>query len=143
VADVGKTEGSHVVQDASSLYDENAAYGAHSQMQGANSRFTFLGISPSDEHPSKRLPPVDLLLCIDNSGSIGMVNFQVRPDFQHFSMENTEVLQKVKDFACKVLDNMYIKAGKSRVACVTFSTQPDIAFSFDRFNSLDSVKGRY
>lgn len=51
--------------------------------------------------------------------------------------------QKVKNFACKVLDNVYVRAGKSRVACVTFSTQPDLTFSFDRYHTLDGVKGSY
>lgn len=67
------------MQDSHSLSPEQLG-GSHSVM-GANSRnlygSTRLGDYPDDEHPSRRLPPVDLLFLIDNSGSIGMVNFQV------------------------------------------------------------------
>lgn len=82
------------------------------------------------------------MFVVDNSGSIGMVNFQV---IVCVVTHSTTLLltQKVKDFACKVLDNVYVRAGKSRVACVTFSTQPDLTFSFDRYHTLDGVKGSH
>uniref|UniRef100_A0A914W454 VWFA domain-containing protein n=1 Tax=Plectus sambesii TaxID=2011161 RepID=A0A914W454_9BILA len=75
------------------------------------------------DHPARKLAPVDVLLVVDNSGSIGMVNFE-----------------KVKNFLESLLDGVDISPGRSRVAMVVYSSEPTLHFSFEKYYSNKAVR---
>uniref|UniRef100_A0A9J2P8F5 VWFA domain-containing protein n=1 Tax=Ascaris lumbricoides TaxID=6252 RepID=A0A9J2P8F5_ASCLU len=78
----------------------------------------------ADNHPAKSLPPIDLLLLIDSSSSIGISNFE-----------------QMKTCINAVLENVDISPGRSRVAAVTFASEPTVSFHFDKYYTQESVKG--
>ncbi|VDM40008.1 unnamed protein product [Toxocara canis] len=89
------------------------------EMSETDSANDFLPIN----HPAKTLPPIDLLLLIDSSGSIGLTNFE-----------------QMKKYVNAVLNNVDISPGRSRVATVIFATEPKVSFGFDKYYTQRSVQ---
>ncbi|KHN85972.1 Collagen alpha-1(XX) chain, partial [Toxocara canis] len=89
------------------------------EMSETDSANDFLPIN----HPAKTLPPIDLLLLIDSSGSIGLTNFE-----------------QMKKYINAVLNNVDISPGRSRVATVIFATEPKVSFGFDKYYTQRSVQ---
>lgn len=75
------------------------------------------------DHPARNLPPVDVLLLIDASSSIGNIQF-----------ENVKML--LKDF----INDIDISPGKSRICVTLFAQEPQVFFGFDRFYSIHAVQ---
>ncbi|CAD5224153.1 unnamed protein product [Bursaphelenchus okinawaensis] len=78
---------------------------------------------PPPEHPIKSLPPVDVLLLIDSSSSIGLNSFN-------------QVKQMLRAFVADI----DIAPSRSRVATVLFAAEPKVYFGFDRYYSVRSVR---
>uniref|UniRef100_A0A7E4UQA5 VWFA domain-containing protein n=1 Tax=Panagrellus redivivus TaxID=6233 RepID=A0A7E4UQA5_PANRE len=76
---------------------------------------------PSD-HPARTLPPVDVLLLVDASGSIGNVLYE-----------------NVKQFLVDFTYDIDISPGRSRLCVTLFAQEPSVFFGFDRFYSNRAV----
>uniref|UniRef100_A0A0N5ALJ9 VWFA domain-containing protein n=1 Tax=Syphacia muris TaxID=451379 RepID=A0A0N5ALJ9_9BILA len=75
----------------------------------------------SPNHPALLLPPVDIMLLMDSSSSIGINGFR-----------------QVNKF----LSDVNIAPGRSRVAVVIFANEPTVYFGFDKYYSYHSVARR-
>ncbi|VDD95215.1 unnamed protein product, partial [Enterobius vermicularis] len=71
-------------------------------------------------HPALSLPPVDIMILIDCSSSIGISSFQ-------------------KESICNFLKDVDIAPGRSRVAVVIFANEPIVYFGFDKYYSYKSI----
>ncbi|KAI1698497.1 von willebrand factor type A domain-containing protein [Ditylenchus destructor] len=75
------------------------------------------------EHPALFLPPVDVLLLVDASSSIGINNFE-----------------KVKSFLRQFTNDIDVSPGRSRVAAILFANDPIVAFDFGQYYTNKSVR---
>ena len=78
------------------------------------------------EHPARALPPVDLLLLVDASSSIGI-----------------NVFETVKQSLRSLVTGLDIAPGRSRVALILFAAEPQVYFGFDRFYNIRSVRSEW
>ncbi|KAI6230205.1 hypothetical protein M3Y99_01087500 [Aphelenchoides fujianensis] len=78
------------------------------------------------EHPARVLPPIDLLLLVDASSSIGINSYE-------------SVKQVLREF----VQDIDIGPGRSRVAAIVFANEPQVYFGFDRFYSVRKCEDRH
>uniref|UniRef100_A0AC34G8W4 VWFA domain-containing protein n=1 Tax=Panagrolaimus sp. ES5 TaxID=591445 RepID=A0AC34G8W4_9BILA len=74
-------------------------------------------------HPARTLPPVDILLLVDASSSIGNNQFE-----------------QVKIFLKDFINDIDIAPGRSRLCVILFAAEPQVFFGFDRFYSIKSIR---
>ncbi|WKY11058.1 hypothetical protein Q1695_002975 [Nippostrongylus brasiliensis] len=106
------------INPPNSITEEDSSDGATDD-SGYNARGGHL---PSN-HPARNLPPIDLLLLVDSSSSIGISNFE-----------------SVKANLADILEDVDISPGRSRVALIQYALQPSVVFDFDKYYSLKSVQ---
>ncbi|KIH58418.1 von Willebrand factor type A domain protein [Ancylostoma duodenale] len=104
--------------DPHSITEEDSSDGATD-----DSGYAAQGGKLPSNHPARHLPPVDLLLLVDSSSSIGISNFEA-----------------IKTNIINVLEDVDIGPGRSRVALVQYALQPSVVFGFDKYYSLKSVQ---
>ncbi|KAI6213522.1 hypothetical protein M3Y94_00160200 [Aphelenchoides besseyi] len=75
------------------------------------------------DHPARALPPIDLLLLVDASSSIGINSYET-------------VKQTLREF----VNDIDIAPGRSRVATIVFANEPQVYFGFDRYYTVRSVR---
>ena len=75
------------------------------------------------EHPARTLPPVDVMLLVDASSSIGNTQFE-----------------NVKTFLKDFTNDIDISPGRSKLCVVLFAQEPQVFFGFDRFYSNRAVR---
>ena len=78
------------------------------------------------EHPARTLPPVDVMLLVDASSSIGNTQFE-----------------NVKTFLKDFTNDIDIAPGRSKLCVVLFAQEPQVFFGFDRFYSNRSVRSKF
>ncbi|VDL79660.1 unnamed protein product [Nippostrongylus brasiliensis] len=105
-------------EDSSDGATDDSGYNARGDTPTSNA----LGHLPSN-HPARNLPPIDLLLLVDSSSSIGISNFE-----------------SVKANLADILEDVDISPGRSRVALIQYALQPSVVFDFDKYYSLKSVQ---
>ncbi|ETN74699.1 von Willebrand factor type A domain protein [Necator americanus] len=105
--------------DPHSITEEDSSDGTTTDDSG----YVAQGGKLPSNHPARHLPPVDILLLVDSSSSIGISNFEA-----------------VKANIINVLEDVDIGPGRSRVALVQYALQPSVVFGFDKYYSLKSVK---
>uniref|UniRef100_A0A1I7XFE9 VWFA domain-containing protein n=1 Tax=Heterorhabditis bacteriophora TaxID=37862 RepID=A0A1I7XFE9_HETBA len=88
-----------------------------------DSGFSALPGHLSLDHPARTLPPIDIMFLVDSSSSIGITNFDI-----------------IKSNIVRILDDIDIAPGRSRVSLVQYAQQPSVVFGFDKYYSISSVK---